>query len=107
LHKLSGELEEVLLREPQTNRLYGVKVYSHQVQTIENNHPCSFNNGGCDKLCFAVPSNQTVGLQAKCACPYGERVKETGGTECAPDPSAEPPMQACPNAWDFTCYNQR
>nr|CAD7197742.1 unnamed protein product [Timema douglasi] len=107
LHKLSGELEEVLLREPQTNRLYGVKVYSHQVQTIENNHPCSFNNGGCDKLCFAVPSNQTVGLQAKCACPYGEKVKETGGTECAPDPSAEPPMQACPNAWDFTCYNQR
>lgn len=26
LHKLSGEMEETLVREPQTNRLYGVKV---------------------------------------------------------------------------------
>ncbi len=24
-------------------------------QDIENNHPCQINNGGCEKLCFAVP----------------------------------------------------
>lgn len=30
LHKLTGENEETLIREPQTNRLYGVKVYSQQ-----------------------------------------------------------------------------
>jgi hypothetical protein len=63
LHKLSGELEEVLVRESQTNRLYGVKVYSGTVQSIEHNQPCSVNNGGCEKLCFAIPRNNTPVLQ--------------------------------------------
>lgn len=26
---------------------------------------------------------------------------------CQPDPNHEPPVQACPNTWDFTCNNQR
>lgn len=26
---------------------------------------------------------------------------------CTADPNAEPPVQACPNTWDFTCNNQR
>jgi low density lipoprotein-related protein 2 len=63
LHKLTGELEEVLVREPQTNRLYGVKVYSGSVQTVDHNQPCSINNGGCEKICFAIPRNNTPGLQ--------------------------------------------
>ena len=63
LHKLTGELEEILVREPQTNRLYGVKVYSGTVQTVDHNQPCSVNNGGCEKLCFAVPRNNSSGLQ--------------------------------------------
>lgn len=63
LHKLSGELEEVLVRESQTNRLYGVKVYSGSVQTVDHNQPCSVNNGGCEKLCFAVPRDNTTELQ--------------------------------------------
>lgn len=63
LHKLTGELEEVLVREPQTNRLYGVKVYSGTVQTVDHKQPCSVNNGGCEKLCFAVPRNDSSGLQ--------------------------------------------
>ncbi|XP_023703710.1 low-density lipoprotein receptor-related protein 2 [Cryptotermes secundus] len=107
LHKLSGELEEVVVREPQTNRLYGVKVYSGTVQTIDHNQPCSVNNGGCEKLCFAVPRNSAPGLQAKCGCPYGERLVEPENQTCQADPNAEPPVQACPNAWDFTCNNQR
>ena len=63
LHKLTGELEEVLVREPQTNRLYGVKVYSSAVQTVDHDQACSINNGGCEKLCFAVPSNSSTSLQ--------------------------------------------
>lgn len=119
LHKLSGEQEEIMVREPQTNRLYGVKVYSHEVQTVEPTQPCAVANGGCQKLCFAVPvgggggGNTTSAaalsasvLTVKCACPYGERVTDDGKT-CMADPNAEPPVLACPNSWDFTCNNQR
>lgn len=106
LHKLTGEQEEIMVREPQTNRLYGVKVYSHANQVIETTQPCSINNGGCEKFCFAVPRNDSHGLTAKCACPYGERINSDSRT-CVADPNAEPPVQVCPNSWDFTCDNQR
>ncbi|XP_055683188.1 low-density lipoprotein receptor-related protein 2 [Lutzomyia longipalpis] len=106
MHKLTGEQEEIMVREPQTNRLYGVKVYSHTVQSIDSTQPCAINNGGCEKLCFAVPKNDSTGLQVKCACPYGERIN-TDDRTCIADPNAEPPVQACPNSWDFTCNNQR
>jgi low density lipoprotein-related protein 2 len=106
LNKLTGEQEEIMVREPQTNRLYGVKVYSKKTQQIANLHPCSYNNGGCEKMCFAIPDNVTYALHAKCACPYGERLN-ADGRSCIMDPNAEPPVQACPNSWDFTCRNQR
>lgn len=107
MHKLTGEKEEILFREPQTNRLYGVKVYSDTVQTVDKKQPCHVNNGGCQKLCFAVHlSDPNEGLVAKCGCPYGERLAADDKT-CQPDPNAEPPVAACPNAWDFTCNNQR
>ena len=69
-------------------------------------HPCHSNNV-CQKLCFPVPDNTTsVGIVARCGCPYGEKL-EADGKRCSSDPSAEPPVQACPNSWDFTCDNQR
>ena len=43
---------------------------------------------------------------ARCGCPYGERLQPNNRT-CDSDPSEEPPVQACPNSWDFTCDNQR
>lgn len=106
LHKLTGEQEEIMVREPQTNRLYGVKVYSRKTQTVSVMHPCVQNNGGCEKFCFAVPLNETSQLVARCSCPYGERLDGNNQT-CVLDPSAEPPVQSCPNSWDFTCKNQR
>uniref|UniRef100_A0A8W7PDA9 LRP2 n=1 Tax=Anopheles coluzzii TaxID=1518534 RepID=A0A8W7PDA9_ANOCL len=119
LNKLNGEQEEIMVREPQTNRLYGVKVYSHGVQSIDASQPCGVNNGGCEKLCFALPRNDTEDAAAasaggptsprlvvKCGCPYGERLGDDGRS-CLSDPNAEPPVQACPNTWDFTCNNQR
>ena len=27
------------------------------------------------------------------------------GKKCTSDPQSEPPVQACPNSWDFTCDN--
>lgn len=110
LHKETGEQESILVREPATNRLYGVKVFSRDIQVVTTKHPCSINNGGCEKLCFAIPENTTNRsgvrtLSRVCGCPYGERLTD-GGT-CTSDPLAEPPVQACLNAWDFTCANQR
>ncbi|XP_056632979.1 low-density lipoprotein receptor-related protein 2 isoform X2 [Diorhabda sublineata] len=106
LHKLTGADEEVLVKEPQTNRLYGVKIYSEKEQPILDSHPCWNDNGQCHKLCFALPRENTNRLIAKCGCPYGEKLADDGRT-CQADPNHEPPMQACPNSWDFTCSNQR
>ncbi|XP_045450693.1 low-density lipoprotein receptor-related protein 2 [Melitaea cinxia] len=106
LHKLTGEQEDIMVREPQTNRLYGVKVYSEDIQKIEPMQPCARNNGNCQKFCFAIPRNNTELLTVKCGCPYGEKLAPDE-TSCIPDPNSEPPVQACPNAWDFTCNNQR
>ncbi|GBP08672.1 Low-density lipoprotein receptor-related protein 2 [Eumeta japonica] len=105
LHKITGEQEDIMVREPQTNRLYGVKVYSENVQTVDSLHPCSINNGYCSKFCFAVPKNDSGTLMVKCGCPYGEKLADE--KTCISDPSSEPPVQACPNSWDFTCNNQR
>ncbi|XKL63596.1 hypothetical protein PGB90_005960 [Kerria lacca] len=108
LHKLNGDMEEIVTREPQNNRLYGVKVYSQSEQEIKSTHPCLAiaNYSGCQKLCFGIPSNISSNLQVKCGCPYGEKLANDEKT-CIPDPSAEPPMTACPNKWDFMCNNQR
>lgn len=61
LHKLTGEMEKILVRESQNNRLYGVKVYAQGEQAVDPTHPCAINNGGCQKLCFAVPSPTKTG----------------------------------------------
>ncbi|XP_066588132.1 low-density lipoprotein receptor-related protein 2 isoform X2 [Prorops nasuta] len=119
LHKETGEQEAILVREPSTNRLYGVKIFSREIQSFEQDHPCAINNGGCEKLCFAVPRNKSANgdqppnrrfpgnrLTRVCGCPYGERLEANERT-CSADPEAEPPVQACPNSWDFTCTNQR
>ena len=47
-----------------------------------------------------------MGIVARCGCPYGETLSADGKT-CGADPNSEPPLPACPNAWDFTCENQR
>ena len=47
-----------------------------------------------------------MGIVARCGCPYGETLS-TDGKTCGADPNSEPPLPACPNAWDFTCENQR
>nr|XP_022902920.1 low-density lipoprotein receptor-related protein 2 [Onthophagus taurus] len=106
LYKLGGGNEEILIKEPQTNRLYGVKIYSEDEQRIDPSHPCHSNNGGCQKLCFAIPKNNSHELTVRCGCPYGETLLNDGNS-CSPDPKAEPPINPCPNSWDFTCNNQR
>ena len=108
LHKTTGENEKIVEKVEESNRLYGIKIFSKESQLIANNHPCHTDAGGCQKLCFPIPDNSTssTGIIARCGCPYGEKLQSDGKT-CVSDPSVEPPVQACPNSWDFTCDNQR
>lgn len=74
MDKLTGGKEQTIVREGQTNRLYGVKIYSEKEQAMLPFHPCSVNNGDCHKMCFAIPpphkmSNpkDDIGLKVKYA----------------------------------------
>ena len=106
MNKLTGGDEDIVEKVEESNRLYGIKIFSDETQVIAPNHPCHVNNGGCSKLCFPVPDKSQSGTVAVCGCPYGEKLGSDGRT-CDGDPSSEPPVQACPNSWDFTCDNQR
>lgn len=107
MQKTNGSDEKIVRSVEEGNRLYGIKVFSKDNQRIDTRHPCLFDNGKCAKFCFAVPSNDTnSGLVAQCGCPYGEKLGDDRRS-CLSDPDKEPPVQACPNSWDFTCSNQR
>ena len=108
MDKRTGKGETIVEKVEESNRLYGIKIFSKESQTIAPTHPCHTNNGNCKKLCFPVPDNSTsaTGTKARCGCPYGEKL-QADGKSCGSDPSAEPPVPACPNSWDFTCDNQR
>jgi low density lipoprotein-related protein 2 len=111
INKSTGDNEKIITKVDETNRLYGVKIYSRKSQKIDSTHPCYNMNGGCEKLCFPVPnknpntSNGKSGVQAKCDCPQGEKL-DSDGKKCIADPSAEP-VKVCSNSWHFTCDNQR
>ena len=108
MNKTTGGNEVIVEKVEESNRLYGIKIFSMASQQIVPNHPCHSDNGGCEKLCFPVPakSNQTSLPVASCGCPTGEKL-QADGKSCTSDPTADPPAPACPNSWDFTCDNQR
>lgn len=110
MNKVNGSNEKIVNTVEEGSRLYGIRVFSIDAQVIDPAHPCTKANGGCQKFCFgvpALPNNITGPLVAQCGCPYGERLSETDKRTCKLDPEKEPPLQACVNAWDFTCDNQR
>lgn len=108
MNKENGTNEKIVTVVEEGSRLYGIRVFSKSAQRVDNRHPCLYDNGNCQKFCFPVPLNDTSssGLTAQCGCPYGEKLSDDKRT-CIPDPDKEPPVQACPNSWDFTCDNQR
>lgn len=55
---------------------------------------------------FMESTSTDSGLVAMCGCPYGEQLA-ADGKSCIADPKREPPINPCPNTWDFTCDNQR
>ena len=67
MDKLTGKGEEIVEKVEESNRLYGIKIFSKDSQTIAPNHPCHNNNGGCGKLCFPVPDNSSdpIGIKAR------------------------------------------
>jgi len=84
LHKITGELVDVEVKNFGSSSGYisDLMFFSKHGQFINNTHPCSItaNYGGCQKLCFAVPSNNsgTLSLQALCGCSDGEKVDSNG-----------------------------
>lgn len=103
MDKVSGANEMIVRTVEENNRLYGIKLFSKSNQRIDSRHPCLSNNGKCPKFCFGIPSNTSdFGLDAKCGCPYGEKLS-VDGKSCISNPDQEPPLRPCPNSWDFTC----
>ena len=115
IRKETGGDEQVVTKIDDMHRLYSVKVFSRQNQKIDTLHPCSINNGGCQKFCFPVPikaskdktkdSSSSSTIEAKCDCPQGEKL-DKDLKSCLADPNAEP-VKVCANSWHFTCDNQR
>ena len=102
INKTSGGNEEIVTRVDESNRLYGVKIFSRKNQKMPGVHPCSIENGGCSGLCFPVPKKKG-GVEARCGCATGEKLD---GKQCVVDPHAEK-VKVCSNSWHFTCDNQR
>jgi len=46
MKKDTGGDESIVVKEPHTNRLYGVRVFSRSLQHINSVHPCSSGNDG-------------------------------------------------------------
>ena len=66
MDKVSGNNATIIEKVEESNRLYGIKIFSKQNQIINNGHPCRDNNP-CQKLCFPVPDNSTkeTGIKAR------------------------------------------
>jgi hypothetical protein len=92
VHKKTGDREKIIEEVEQSNRLYGIKIFSSKAQHIDYNNPCILAeqkpNRKCEKFCFAIPpANKTVpegqdyfsakDLVAKCDCPAGEILNGT------------------------------
>ncbi|KAL7305360.1 hypothetical protein TKK_0002486 [Trichogramma kaykai] len=52
--------------------IHDFKIFSPR--TIEKDHPCAVDNGGCQVYCFALPSNE--GLTKKCSCNDKEIIQD-------------------------------
>ena len=70
MNKLSGGDEVIVEKVEESNRLYGIKIFSKETQLIVPNHPCHVNNGGCSELCFPVPDKAGNSTVAVCGCRY-------------------------------------
>ncbi|XP_013781727.1 low-density lipoprotein receptor-related protein 2-like [Limulus polyphemus] len=106
MNKDTGADKEIMVTAEEGNHFYGIKIFSAKNQKINPHHPCHVNNGNCEKFCFAIPVNNRRGqnLHVHCGCPFGEKLGDNK-INCVSDPNTEPPVNACPNSWDFTCDN--
>lgn len=105
MNKTDGSSETVVAEIEESNRLYGIRVYSSRAQVMTPSHPCIEGRHSCDKFCFPVPDNKTNELVAQCGCSQGEKLEADLKT-CSVDPEAESNEPSCA-PWDFTCSNGR
>ncbi|XP_014218746.1 low-density lipoprotein receptor-related protein 2-like [Copidosoma floridanum] len=59
-----------------------ILAYTQVAQKTRNDHPCRDDErGGCDKYCFAVPTENGTGLRRVCKCSFSE-VLTADGVSC-------------------------
>ncbi|XP_063861273.1 low-density lipoprotein receptor-related protein 2-like isoform X3 [Scylla paramamosain] len=103
MNKTDGSQEKVVAEVAESNRLYGIRIYSFKAQEIIPNHPCE-SSDTCQKFCFPIPDGAGK-LKAQCDCPMGEKLN-ADNKSCGPDPDADPVEVSCA-PWDFQCANGR
>ncbi len=87
------------------NNLDKVRVFSKDLQTTADNHPCNRQNGDCSHFCFPVPSpDPQYALSRHCGCPYSYKL-DTNMATCIVN-SEEPLVDTC-NLPFFKCTNGR
>ena len=104
MNKTDGTRETIVAEIENSNRLYGIRVYSTEAQEILSNHPCSGSNP-CQAFCFPIPDNTTNELMVQCGCPQGQKLN-TDGETCSNNPEEEKLKSSCAT-WDFMCTNGR
>lgn len=88
------------------NGLLKLKVFSRDLQTSIDNHPCARQNGDCSHFCFAVPSlDPQYPVSRHCGCPYGQKLDSNMAT-CITNPD-EPVVDNCNQTFLFRCSNGR
>ncbi len=88
------------------NNVYQIKLFSNDLQTLIDNHPCSRQNGDCSHFCYAVPSTTSqYQLLRHCGCPYGLKLDSNQAT-CILN-NDEPTVNTCTSVNYFKCSNNR
>lgn len=61
-----------------------IMVFTYGSQKVRVDHPCKYNNGGCQQFCFALPGDEELAAMKRvCKCSFLEHVEEDGKS-CGP-----------------------
>lgn len=87
--------------------VHSIKMREVGLQTGEENHPCSRQNGDCSDFCFSVPSMDTqYKVSRHCGCSY-RYMLDPSKLNCVLNSSETEIMDQCQAPYFFKCSNER